>query len=97
MNKAVLKNSLIVTGAVALVPTLYFLVRLIASLSTTSYLPEVWDTLNWVAIGLYGLSLLMLVGILVYGAHLEKQGAIAEVKEVQNKEALKKYQSKNKQ
>lgn len=97
MNNSFLKKCLIATGCVAAVPTLYFLVRLIASLSTSSYLPEVWDVLNWIAIGLYGLSLLMLIGLIAYSANLERASVKAEEKKVQDQVALKKYQSKNKQ
>ena len=95
MNNGFFKKSLIVIGAVALVPTLYFLVKLIVDLSTTTYLPPVWTTLNWVAIGLYGLSLLMLVAVLVYGAVLEQKSLKAEITKEQDEVALKKYQSKN--
>ena len=95
MNNGLFKKSLIVIGAVALFPTLYFLVKLIVDLSTTTYLPPVWTTLNWVAICLYGLSLLMLVAVLVYGAVLEQKSLKAEITKEQDEVALKKYQSKN--
>lgn len=97
MNNGLLKKCLIIVGAVALVPTLYFVVRIIVDLSTTTYLPAVWETLNWVAIALYVLSLLLLLSFLGYGAYLEKKSENAAVKEEQNKVALKKYQTKNKQ
>lgn len=94
MNKDLLKKLYWVIGALLCVPTIYFIVRIIASLSSTTYLPQVWTVLNWVAIGLYGVCLLLIIAVVVYAAICDKKITRKQATDEQDKIALKKYQTK---
>lgn len=94
MKKNTLLKCYIATGAVVAVPTLYFIVRLIVDATTNAYLSQIWTTLNYVAIGLYGLALLMLVAIVVGSVIIEKKTPAKVAKIEDEKEKLSKYQSK---
>lgn len=96
MNTKDLKKVFIATGIVAIVPTIYFIVEMIVNLTSEKVMPKIWSTLNWVAIALYGVCLLGLVAVIVFTLLSEKKQANKALKEVENQESLKKYQTKKK-